>query len=50
VPSRRSTSPGSDADDVDPLNDADAEASELSGMALIQRELGGRIIEEIDHS
>ncbi|GII28773.1 DNA polymerase III subunit gamma and tau [Planotetraspora mira] len=50
VPSRKSASPGSDADDVDPLNDANAEASELSGMALIQRELGGRIIEEIDHS
>ncbi|MEV7802150.1 DNA polymerase III subunit gamma and tau [Microbispora sp. NPDC088329] len=37
-------------DDVDPLNDDDADVSELSGMALIQRELGGRIIEEIDHS
>ncbi|WP_169983652.1 DNA polymerase III subunit gamma and tau [Microbispora sp. H10836] len=37
-------------DDVDPLNDDDADVSELSGMALIQRELGGRVIEEIDHS
>ncbi|GAA1265654.1 hypothetical protein Psi02_07080 [Planotetraspora silvatica] len=50
VPGRKSASPASDADDVDPLNDADTEANELSGMALIQRELGGRIIEEIDHS
>ncbi|GAA4580342.1 hypothetical protein GCM10023194_08420 [Planotetraspora phitsanulokensis] len=49
VPSRKGAS-ASEADDVDPLNDANAEASELSGMALIQRELGGRIIEEIDHS
>ncbi|GAA4569672.1 DNA polymerase III subunit gamma and tau [Planotetraspora kaengkrachanensis] len=47
VPSRKAA-PASEADDVDSLNDA--EASELSGMALIQRELGGRIIEEIDHS
>ncbi|MBO4272319.1 hypothetical protein [Microbispora triticiradicis] len=30
--------------------DAGADVSELTGMALIQRELGGRIIEEIDHS
>ncbi|MBX6386147.1 MAG: DNA polymerase III subunit gamma and tau, partial [Microbispora sp.] len=37
-------------DDVDPLNDDDADVSELTGMALIQRELGGQIIEEIDHS
>jgi DNA polymerase-3 subunit gamma/tau len=50
VPSRRSASPESDADEVDPLNDANAEGSELSGIALLQRELGGRIIEEIDHS
>ncbi|ETK35120.1 hypothetical protein MPTA5024_15915, partial [Microbispora sp. ATCC PTA-5024] len=46
VPRRRA----SDVDDVDPLNDADADVSELTGMALIQRELGGRVIEEIDHS
>ncbi len=38
------------SDDVDPLNDADADVDELTGMALIQRELGGRVIEEIDHS
>lgn len=50
VPSRRKTAPGSDADEVDPLNDANADVNELTGMALIQRELGGRIIEEIDHS
>jgi len=37
-------------DDVDPLNDADADVDELTGMALLQRELGGQIIEEIDHS
>lgn len=36
--------------DVDPLNDADADMSELTGLALVQRELGGQIIEEIDHS
>ncbi|GHH65817.1 DNA polymerase III subunit gamma and tau [Streptosporangium violaceochromogenes] len=42
--------PAPDADEVDPLNDADADVDELTGMALIQRELGGRIIEEIDHS
>ncbi|GLX01087.1 DNA polymerase III subunit gamma and tau [Microtetraspora sp. NBRC 16547] len=42
--------PGQEADDVDPLNDADADVDELTGMALIQRELGGRVIEEIDHS
>ncbi|WP_189242537.1 DNA polymerase III subunit gamma and tau [Planobispora rosea] len=42
--------PAPDADEVDPLNDADADVDELSGMALIQRELGGQIIEEIDHS
>ncbi|MBP2704607.1 DNA polymerase III subunit gamma and tau [Microbispora sp. RL4-1S] len=46
VPSRRGS--GGDFDEVDPLNDAGA--SGLTGMALIQRELGGRIIEEIDHS
>ncbi|GGO25427.1 hypothetical protein GCM10010116_51050 [Microbispora rosea subsp. aerata] len=44
---RRSSRPD---DDVDPLNDDDADVSELTGMALIQRELGGQIIEEIDHS
>ncbi|MEW9531692.1 DNA polymerase III subunit gamma and tau [Microbispora sp. NPDC049125] len=48
VPGRRTG--GGDLDEVDPLNDADADVSDLTGMALIQRELGGRIIEEIDHS
>ncbi|GAA3132574.1 hypothetical protein GCM10010466_23970 [Planomonospora alba] len=42
--------PASEADEVDPLNDEDADVDELTGMALIQRELGGQIIEEIDHS
>ncbi|MFD2356835.1 hypothetical protein ACFSTC_57625 [Nonomuraea ferruginea] len=39
-----------DTDDVDPLNDADADVDELSGMALLQRELGAQVIGEIDHS
>ncbi len=47
VPGR---APAPDADEVDPLNDADADADALSGMALIQRELGGQIIGEIDHT
>ncbi|GIH98116.1 DNA polymerase III subunit gamma and tau [Planobispora takensis] len=47
VPGR---APAPEADEVDPLNDANADVDELTGMALIQRELGGRIIEEIDHS
>ncbi|GIN01712.1 DNA polymerase III subunit gamma and tau [Planomonospora venezuelensis] len=42
--------PVSESDEVDPLNDADADVDALTGMALIQRELGGRVIEEIDHS
>ncbi|GIH71169.1 DNA polymerase III subunit gamma and tau [Sphaerimonospora thailandensis] len=42
--------PGADLDDVDPVNDADADVSDLTGLALVQRELGGQIIEEIDHS
>jgi len=45
---RRGSAP--DTDDVDPLNDADADVDELSGMALLQRELGAQVIEEIDHS
>ncbi|MEV0971515.1 DNA polymerase III subunit gamma and tau [Microtetraspora glauca] len=48
VPSR--AKPGQESDDVDPRGDADADGDELRGMALIQRELGGRVIEEIDHS
>ncbi|WP_336209227.1 DNA polymerase III subunit gamma and tau [Nonomuraea sp. LPB2021202275-12-8] len=39
-----------DADDVDPLNDADADVDALSGMALLQRELGAQVIGEIDHT
>jgi DNA polymerase-3 subunit gamma/tau len=39
-----------DADDIDPLNDADADADAMSGMALLQRELGARVIGEVDHS
>ncbi|MGW2213589.1 DNA polymerase III subunit gamma and tau [Nonomuraea sp. NPDC001684] len=39
-----------DADDVDPLNDADADVDAVSGMALLQRELGAQVIGEIDHT
>ncbi|MDH2425501.1 DNA polymerase III subunit gamma and tau [Sphaerisporangium sp. TRM90804] len=49
VPGRPSRS-ASEADEVDPVNDADADSDALSGMALVERELGGKIIEEIDHS
>nr|WP_246640996.1 DNA polymerase III subunit gamma and tau [Nonomuraea harbinensis] len=45
---KRASAP--DTDDVDPLNDADADVDELSGMALLQRELGAQVIGEIDHS
>ncbi|WP_433247940.1 DNA polymerase III subunit gamma and tau [Streptosporangium sp. CA-135522] len=47
VPSRK---PAVETDEVDPLNDADADVDALTGMALIQRELGGQIIGEIDHT
>ncbi|HEX4813148.1 MAG TPA: DNA polymerase III subunit gamma and tau, partial [Nonomuraea sp.] len=47
VPGRSKTS---DADEVDPLNDADADVDVLSGMALLERELGARVIGEIDHT
>ncbi|WP_061290621.1 DNA polymerase III subunit gamma and tau [Herbidospora cretacea] len=40
----------SDEDDVDPDNDADVDSDGLSGLALLQKELGGRVIQEIDHS
>ncbi|MEO3814359.1 DNA polymerase III subunit gamma and tau [Sphaerisporangium sp. B11E5] len=46
----RSTAPSGEADEVDPDNDADADTDELTGMALVQRELGGTVINEIDHS
>jgi len=43
--------PGSaDLDDVDPDNDLDDEGDGLVGIELIKRELGGEIIDEIDHS
>ncbi|WP_084955476.1 DNA polymerase III subunit gamma and tau [Thermoactinospora rubra] len=37
-------------DDVDPLNDADADVDEVSGMELLRRELGAQVIGEIDHT
>jgi DNA polymerase-3 subunit gamma/tau len=43
--------PFDESDEVDPEGDRDAGAEEaISGMALIQRELGGQIIKEIDNS
>ncbi|SNR39118.1 DNA polymerase III subunit gamma and tau [Actinomadura mexicana] len=44
--------PADESDEVDPEGDADADGTEaeMSGMALIQRELGGQIIREIDNS
>ncbi|TDC86825.1 DNA polymerase III subunit gamma and tau [Actinomadura sp. 7K507] len=44
--------PMDESDEVDPVGDADADGTEaeMSGMALIQRELGGQIIREIDNS
>jgi DNA polymerase III subunit gamma/tau len=44
--------PIDESDEVDPEGDADADGTEaeISGMALIQRELGGQIIREIDNS
>jgi len=47
IPGRRGTS---DLDEVDPDNDLDAEGDGLVGLELIKRELGGEIIDEIDHS
>ena len=46
---RRSGPPAAEAE-VDPYNDEDAGADSMSGMALVQRELGGQIIGEIDHT
>ena len=45
-------SPVDESDEVDPEGDADAEGpeAEISGMALIQRELGGQVIREFDNS
>ncbi|GAA2619072.1 DNA polymerase III subunit gamma and tau [Actinomadura fulvescens] len=44
--------PVDESDEVDPEGDADADGTEAeaSGMALIQRELGGQIIREIDNT
>ncbi|MEU3168801.1 DNA polymerase III subunit gamma and tau [Streptosporangium sp. NPDC006930] len=50
VPPRGNRGTAPDADEVDPLNDADADVDALSGMALLQRELGGQVIGEIDHT
>ncbi|MFI6814076.1 DNA polymerase III subunit gamma and tau [Nonomuraea sp. NPDC050328] len=41
---------GADADEVDPLNDADADVDEVGGMELLKRELGAVVIGEIDHT
>jgi DNA polymerase-3 subunit gamma/tau len=42
--------PVDESDEVDPDGDEDAGDTAVSGMALIQRELGGQIIREIDNS
>jgi DNA polymerase-3 subunit gamma/tau len=43
--------PIDERDEVDPVGDANADGEgEHSGMALIQRELGGQVIQEIDNS
>ncbi|WP_199487225.1 hypothetical protein [Actinomadura spongiicola] len=44
--------PVDESDEVDPEGDADADGAEAetSGMALLQRELGGQIIREFDTS
>ncbi|MDP9848011.1 DNA polymerase III subunit gamma and tau [Streptosporangium lutulentum] len=47
VPGRKSVP---EVDEVDPLHDADADVDAVTGMALIQRELGGQVIGEIDHT
>lgn len=39
-----------ESEEVDPLNDADADVDAVSGMALLQRELGAQVIGEIDHT
>ncbi|GAA3542448.1 hypothetical protein GCM10022419_023250 [Nonomuraea rosea] len=41
---------GPESDEVDPLNDADADMEAVSGMALLERELGAKVIGEIDHT
>ncbi|MDX3100406.1 DNA polymerase III subunit gamma and tau [Nonomuraea angiospora] len=47
VPARNK---GPESDEVDPLNDADADVDAVSGMALLERELGAQVIGEIDHT
>ncbi|MGW0806135.1 DNA polymerase III subunit gamma and tau [Nonomuraea sp. NPDC002799] len=47
VPSRNK---GPESDEVDRLNDADADANGISGMVLLERELGAQMIGEIDHA
>ncbi|TMQ89737.1 DNA polymerase III subunit gamma and tau [Actinomadura soli] len=44
--------PMDESDEVDPEGDADADGAEaeMNGMALLQRELGGQIIREIDNT
>lgn len=43
--------PMDESDEVDPDGDRDAGVEEaINGMALIQRELGGQIIKEIDNT
>ncbi|GAA1553461.1 hypothetical protein GCM10009678_40530 [Actinomadura kijaniata] len=44
--------PIDEREEVDPEGDADADGTEaeMSGMALIQRELGGQVIREIDNT
>ncbi|WP_440101403.1 DNA polymerase III subunit gamma and tau [Streptosporangium sp. H16] len=50
IPARGARGTTPDTDEVDPLNDADADVDALTGMALLQRELGGQVIGEIDHT
>ncbi|MER5644999.1 DNA polymerase III subunit gamma and tau [Streptosporangium sp. NPDC002524] len=50
IPARGARAAAPDTDEVDPLNDADADVDALTGMALLQRELGGQVIGEIDHT
>jgi DNA polymerase III subunit gamma/tau len=43
--------PMDEADEVDPEGDADADVeAAMTGMALIERELGGQVIQEIDNT
>ncbi|MEO5874821.1 MAG: DNA polymerase III subunit gamma and tau, partial [Streptosporangiaceae bacterium] len=42
--------PTDESDEVDPVGDAVAPAETVGGVALIQRELGGQVIRELDNS